>query len=153
MHHTFFVHFFPVTARLRRETAQFHVLFEDMNTRRLSISVPELWCSLLEFNSRKNCQYLTKWMRWNKRDKVGSSAGKQRDFTFGGKLPSRCCFYVQASRARRKSRPRLHTDFPSPSSPPVLLLKVSPQPVEDSSGACRVNAATENKLKRLCFIP
>ena len=48
---------------------------EDVNTRqRLSFSFPELWCSLLEFNSRKICQHLTKWTRWNKREKVWGSA-------------------------------------------------------------------------------
>ena len=48
---------------------------EDGNTRQqLSFSFPELWYSLLEFNSRKICQHLTKWTRWNKRDKVWSSA-------------------------------------------------------------------------------
>ena len=36
-------------------------------------SFPEHWLSLLEFTSRKNCQHLTKWSRWNKRDKVWSS--------------------------------------------------------------------------------
>ena len=48
---------------------------EDVNTRqRLSFSFPELWYSLLEFNSRKICQHLTNWTRWNKADKVWSSA-------------------------------------------------------------------------------
>ena len=46
-----------------------------MNTRqRLSSSFPELWYSLLEFNSRNICQHLTNWTSWNKRDKVWSSA-------------------------------------------------------------------------------
>ena len=37
---------------------------EDVNTRqRLSSSFSELRCSLLEFNSRKNCQDLTNWTR------------------------------------------------------------------------------------------
>ena len=40
---------------------------EDVNTRqRLSFSFPELWYSLLDFNSRKNCQHLTNSTRWNK---------------------------------------------------------------------------------------
>ena len=48
---------------------------EDGNTRQqLSFSFPELWCSLLEFSSRNNCQHLTNWTSWNKRDKVWSSA-------------------------------------------------------------------------------
>ena len=39
---------------------------EDVNTRQwLSFSFPELWCSLLEFNSRKISRCLTKWTRWN----------------------------------------------------------------------------------------
>ena len=29
---------------------------------------------LLEFNSRKNCQHLTNWTRWNRRDKVWGGA-------------------------------------------------------------------------------
>ena len=48
---------------------------ENANTRQqLYFSFAELWYSLLEFNSRKNCQHLTNWTRWNKRDKVWSSA-------------------------------------------------------------------------------
>ena len=48
---------------------------ENANTRQqLYFSFAELWYSLLEFNSRKNCQHLTNWTRWNKRDKVGRSA-------------------------------------------------------------------------------
>ena len=53
---------------------------EDVNTRqRLSFSFPELWYSLLEFNSRKICQHLTNWTSWNKRDKVWSSANSLRE--------------------------------------------------------------------------
>ena len=48
---------------------------EDANTRqRLPFSFPELQYGLLKFNSRENCQHLTNWTRWNKRDKVWSSA-------------------------------------------------------------------------------
>ena len=71
---SFFVHS-PVTARLQRENALFHVFVEDVNTRQwLSSSFSELRYSLLEFNSRKNCQVLTSWMRESKCDKVWSSA-------------------------------------------------------------------------------
>ena len=64
---------------------------EDVNTRlRVSISFPELWCSLLEFNSRKNCQHLTKWTRYNKRDKVWSSANSLFKWRVRG-LRRRCC--------------------------------------------------------------
>ena len=42
---------------------------EDGNKRQhLSFSFPELWCSPLEFNSKKLCQHLTNLRRWNKRD-------------------------------------------------------------------------------------
>ena len=48
---------------------------ENANTRQqLYFSFAELWDSLLEFNSRKNCQHLTNWTRWKKRDKVWKSA-------------------------------------------------------------------------------
>ena len=48
---------------------------EDLNTRqRLSSSIPALRYSLLEFNSRKNCQHLANWRRGKERDKVWSSA-------------------------------------------------------------------------------
>ena len=48
---------------------------EDVNTRqRPSFSFTELRYSLLEFNSRKICHYLTNWTAWSKRDKVWLSA-------------------------------------------------------------------------------
>ena len=52
---------------------------ENANTRhskdkRLSFSFPELRQTYLEFTSRKKCQHLTNWTRWNKSDKVWSSA-------------------------------------------------------------------------------
>ena len=64
---------------------------EDVNTKqRLSISFPELWCSLLEFNSRKNCQHLMNGTRWNKRDKVWSSATSLFKWRIRGRCPF-CC--------------------------------------------------------------
>ena len=39
----------------------------------LYFSFPELRYGLLEYNSKTNCQYLTNWTRWNKRDKVWRS--------------------------------------------------------------------------------
>ena len=48
---------------------------ENVTTRQqLYFYFPELRYSLLKFNSRKNCQHLTNWTKWNKRDKVWSSA-------------------------------------------------------------------------------
>ena len=45
-------------------------------------SFPELWYSLLEFNSRKNCQHLTNWTRWNKRDNVWRSSNSHFEWRF-----------------------------------------------------------------------
>ena len=72
---TLFVHFSAVTERLQRENTWFLVLWKNVNTRqRLSFSFPEHRYSLLEFNSRENCQHLMNWTRWNKCDKVWNSA-------------------------------------------------------------------------------
>ena len=73
-----------------------------MNTRqRLPFSFPELWYSLLEFNSRKICQHLTNWRRsWNKRDKVWSRANW---FTFKWRLRGRrrrCCLSSLSTNGR-----------------------------------------------------
>ena len=66
---------------------------EDVNTRqRLAFSFSELCYSCLEFNSRKkNCQHLTNWMSWNKRDKVWSSANSYFNRLFLSRR-RRCCF-------------------------------------------------------------
>ena len=64
---------------------------EDANTRqRLPFSFPELWYGLLKFNSRENCQHLTNWTRWNKRDKVWSSATSLFKWRFCSRR-RRCC--------------------------------------------------------------
>ena len=69
---------------LRRET-------EDLKTRqRLSVSFPEFWCSLLKFYSKKYCQHLTKWTRWNKRDKVWSRATSLFNWRFRSRRRRRC---------------------------------------------------------------
>ena len=69
----FFVHFFAVIAWLQRETASFHVF--GGREHKTSTFFPELRYKLsLEFNSRKICQHLTNWTRWNKRDKFGLSS-------------------------------------------------------------------------------
>ena len=62
----------------------------DVNTRQwLSLSFPELWYSLFEFSSRNNCQHLTNWTSWNKRDKVWSSANLLFKWRFRSR--DRCC--------------------------------------------------------------
>ena len=64
---------------------------ENVNTRpRLSFSFPELWYSLLEFNSRKNCQHLTNWTRRNKRYLVWSSRNSPFKWRFHSRR-CRCC--------------------------------------------------------------
>ena len=70
----FFVHLFLYR---RWTTTTWNCLIsrfvEDGNKRQLSFSLTELWCSPLEFSSKKHCQHLTNWMRWYKRDKVWGS--------------------------------------------------------------------------------
>ena len=65
---------------------------EDVNSRRLFFCFPELWYSLLEFNSRKICQHFMNWMscNWNKRDKVWSSANSLFKWRFRNRR-RRCC--------------------------------------------------------------
>ena len=52
---------------------------------RLSICFFELRYRLLEFNSRKKCQHVKNWTRWNKRDKVWIGGNSLL------KWPSLCC--------------------------------------------------------------
>ena len=52
----------------------FSRLVEDVNSRLLSVSFPEVRDSPLEFNSRKICQHLPKWTRWNRYHKFGRRA-------------------------------------------------------------------------------
>ena len=67
---------------------------EDGNTRQqLSFSFPELWYSPLEFNFKNICQHLTKQTRWNKRDKVWSSANSLFNWRFRSRRLRGClCF-------------------------------------------------------------
>ena len=65
---------------------------EDMNTRGLlSFSFPEVQYSLLEFNSRKICQNLTNWTRWNWRNKVWSRASSLFKWRFRSRNRRRPC--------------------------------------------------------------
>ena len=65
---------------------------EDGNTRQqLSFSLPELWNSPLEINSKKTCQPVTNWTRWNKHYKVWDSANSLFKWRFRGRR-RRCCF-------------------------------------------------------------
>ena len=46
--------------------------------------------TVLEFNSRKNCQHLTNWTRWNERGKVWNSANSLFKWRFHSRCPRRC---------------------------------------------------------------
>ena len=80
----FFVHFFAVTTRLRRENAQIHVLWRTWT--QLDNDFLFLFLNsetvLLELNFRNNCQHLKNWPRWNKRDKVWRSANSLFNWRF-----------------------------------------------------------------------
>ena len=59
------------------------------------VSSPELWYSLLEFNSLNNCQRLMNWTRWKKRDKVWSSATSLLiKVAFSLPFRRRCCCLI-----------------------------------------------------------
>ena len=76
---------------------------------RLSFSFPKLWYSLLEFNSRKNCQHLTNWTRWNKRHKVGRSATSLFKSRFLSRRRRRCLssFIISLELTAWKTVPRM----------------------------------------------
>ena len=72
---------------------------EDVNSRRLFFCFPELWYSLLEFNSRKICQHVMNWMscNWDKRDKVWSSANSLFKWRFRNRRRHCCLSSLLAS--------------------------------------------------------
>ena len=72
---------------------------EDVNGRRLFFCFPELWYSLLEFNSRKICQHFMNWMscNWDKRDKVWSSANSLFKWRFRNRRRYCCLSSLLAS--------------------------------------------------------
>ena len=89
---------------------------EGVNTRQLSFSFPEIWCILLEFNSRKICQHLTNWTSWNERDKVWSSTNSLLKWRFGqcviegGTLwPEYFLFTTRGAQIRKKKELKSHT--------------------------------------------
>ena len=97
---------------IKREIKHFHVVVVQWRQRNVQKSViyetsccfPNLnpllfcrsrWCGChrclaLEFNSRNSCQHLTNWTRWNKRDKVWSSATSLFKWRFRSRR-RRCC--------------------------------------------------------------
>ena len=87
---------------------------EDVNTRQ------HLQYSLLKFNSRKNCQHLTNWTSWNKRDKVWSSATSLFNWRFLSRR-RRCCLSSLFSLGRGgcalRSKPFLY-------NLPILIEKI-----------------------------
>ena len=70
-----------------------------MNSRRLFFCFPELWYSLLEFNSRKICQHFMNWMscNWDKRDKVWGSANSLFKWRFRNRRRHCCLSSLLAS--------------------------------------------------------
>ena len=85
----FFVRFFAVTTLLRRENAYFHVLWRTWTQDH------DFLFLLLNFDTvsknwtpEKHCQHLTNWARWNKRDKVWSSATSLFKWRFCSPSPS-----------------------------------------------------------------
>ena len=74
MHHAFLYISLPWLHDYNVKVPNFTFCRGRERGQRLYFSLPELWNSLLEFNSRKIHHHLTNWTKWNKRDKVWSSA-------------------------------------------------------------------------------
>ena len=77
---------------LHNDDVKISRFLDDVNTRHwLSFSFPDLRYILLEFSSRKDFQHLTNWTRWNKCDKVWSSASHFLSDVFEAVAVSRFC--------------------------------------------------------------
>ena len=74
MHNAFFCSFLSRRCTTTTWKCLISRFVEDGNIRQHFFSFPELWYSPSEFNSKKICQHLTNYTRWNKRDKVSGSA-------------------------------------------------------------------------------
>ena len=72
---------------------------DEITRQRLSFSFPELQCSLLEFNSRQNCQHLINWTRWNK---VWGGANSLFEWRFSSRHRRCCLSSLKMSRGRRQ---------------------------------------------------
>ena len=106
VHHAFLYISFPLLHDYNVKMPNFTFWRGRENTRqRLSYSFLERRCSLLGFKSRKNCQHLTNWTRWNKCYKVFSSATSLFKRHFLNRR-CRCCWRVSIiiSESSRKSR-------------------------------------------------
>ena len=110
-----------------------------MNTRqRLSISFPEHWYTLSEFNSRKNCQQLTKWTKWNKRDKARSSTTS----FFKRRFRSRHCRCSYTTAIRKLFSPIGHNNtkqFFVPNQEPAFAWPFGNDPVRVGTQASSKN--------------
>ena len=106
----FFVHFFAVTALLRRENAYFHVLWrtwtQDHDFLFLLLNFDTIFKN---WSPDKNYQHLTNWTRWNKRDKVKSSATSLLEWRFRSRR-RRCC--LSSLLPHLSGVPHLHVNRP-----------------------------------------
>ena len=97
MHHSFLYISFPSVHDL---TSRF---VEDVNTRQRLPFFLQLRYSLLQFNSRKSCQHLTNWERWNKGYKGCSSATSLFRWRFRSRRRRRrCCSSSLFTRAHTR---------------------------------------------------
>ena len=108
---------------------------EDVNKRhQLSFSFLELWyCRPLKFKSKKICQHLTNWTRWNKRDKVWGSANSLHKWRFRSRRPR---FWLSSllTKTRRPRFPKFlftHLFRVSTRRPTIDLIFLSDSRVEE----------------------
>ena len=95
MHHAFLYISLPSLHDYDVKMPIFTFLGEVNTGQWLSFSFPELWYSLLEFNSRRNCQQLANWTQDNKHDKVWSSATSLFKWRFRSRR-CRCYLFISS---------------------------------------------------------
>ena len=87
----FLVHFFAVTTRLyHMKVPNFTFFGGPENSRETFLFFSSISIQSFIINSRKICEHLTNWTRWNKLDKVWSSAYSLVKWRFRCH-PRRCC--------------------------------------------------------------
>ena len=121
---------------------------EDVNTRqRLSFSFPQLWYSLLEFNSGRISQHLTTWTGWNRRDNVWSSANSLFKWRFRSRRHYRCLKSLLGLKGLTDSR-----TIKSPFNCPIVSI-IRPHTTDfDSDVDFRTGCGNVNDYQRQTFL-
>ena len=118
-----------------------------VNTRQwLSFSFPKLWYSLLEFNSRRNCQHWANWTQDNKDGKVWSSATS----LFQWRFRSRRCRCYLSSLSTKWTRQLTSNTVPlSPTLSLTHLKPLSPKSYQHQFSPNNTNIQSRKTVMRM----